>query len=111
MKKLVLKYLPIPLALILAVLCSISLSSYNKNRSEYAIVSYESNAVALDLTVSHTGIVVKIIPPNIENQENAENIDLKGKHIADAVYELSLLAEEGESVFVSAYINEEQKIA
>ena len=112
MKKLVLKYLPIPVALILAVLCSLTLSSYNKNGSEYAIVSYEANAVALDLTVSQTGMVVKIVPPSLEIQEsmNELDLDIKGKHISDALKVLSELADENETVFVSAYINEEEDI-
>lgn len=111
MKKLVLKYWPIPVALILAIVCSVCLSDYNKNRSEYAIVSYDSVAVAADISVSKTGKVVKVMPSDVESNEKLAEIDMVGNDIADAILRLNEYAQQNETVFVGAYIHEDTKVA
>ena len=110
MKKLVLKYLPILLALIIAFAGYFTLSSYSRNRSEYAVVSFNSKALSLDLTVSQTGFVVKVMPANVDSQEKLAEFDIKGMNIADAISELSDEAEKNETIFVGVYVNEDEDI-
>lgn len=110
MKKLILKYLPIPLALLVALACSLTLSHYEKNRFEYAMVSYSSNAISLDISVSLTGRIVKVVPADDKSSDEVDTMRFDDMHVSDLLLNLSALAEEGETVFVGVYVIEESEI-
>ena len=110
MKKLVLKYLPIPLALILALVGAFTLFSLTSNRYEYATVSYASRVISVDMSVSNNGTVVKVIPADNKSNEALVNFKLDGMHVSDAVVLLSGVAEENETVYVGAYIHEDREV-
>jgi len=107
MKKLVLKYLPVPIALVLALACILTLSHFKRNNSEYAIISYASRAISLDITVAENGNTIKTVPSNLESNEAVKSFDLNGKQISDVLLELSATAEDNETVFVGAYVHED----
>ena len=110
MKRLVLKYLPIPIAIALALICFFTLSDFIANKYEYAIISYASRAASADISVSNNGVVVKIIPVDSESNDAISKLELEGMHISDALVQLSSLAEENETVYVGAYIHEDAEV-
>lgn len=106
MKKLVLKYLPIPVALLLSLCCVLTLSNYNNNSSEYAVVSFQSNAVAADIYVSKTGKILNVVPSDQKSDETLQTLSLNKINIADAMPSLVDLVAEDETILLGVYANE-----
>ena len=85
MKKLILKYLPIAIALVLVGVCFISLNIYNSFYAEYAVFSYSSDTYSYDMIISASGKITSVDALNRVSYENKDNVkSVVGMDIADA---------------------------
>lgn len=85
MKKLILKYLPIAIALLLVGACFLSLSIYKSNYAEYAVFSYSSDKYSYDMKISSSGRISSLEAVNRISFEEKDNVkEVIGMDIADA---------------------------
>lgn len=107
MKKLVLKYLPLPIALVLALCCVLTLFDYNNNSSQYAVVSFQSQLCSADIYVSKTGRILNVVPSDQESNENFSELSLVKSNISDALTVLMSFVGDDETAMLGVYANEE----
>jgi hypothetical protein len=85
MKKIILKYLPIAIALLLVGACFLTLSIYKGSFAEYAVFSYSSNTYSFDMNVSSSGKIISLEAQNRKSYEIKESVKkVMGMDIADA---------------------------
>jgi hypothetical protein len=85
MKKIVLKYLPIAIALLLVGGCFLSLNIYKKNYAEYAVFSYSSDKYSYDMKISESGKITSLEAANRLSYENADSVKrVIGMDVSDA---------------------------
>lgn len=85
MKKMVVKYLPIAIALVLVGACILSVNIYNGSFAEYAVFSYSSDTYSFDMKISASGRVITLDAVNRESYEIKDTVSaVVGKDIADA---------------------------
>ncbi len=110
-KETVLKYLPLLLALVLVLGCSVTLSVYDEKYAEYAVVSVSVSNIELDLTVSKTLKVVDIEKISEACGEHSETLEeLENMQLDLAVRFLSEKFGSDKTIFVAASAHEESEI-
>lgn len=85
MKKIILKYLPIAIALLLVGACFLSLNVYKKNYAEYAVFSYSSDRYSYDMKISESGKITTLEAANRLSYENKDSVKrVIGMDVGDA---------------------------
>lgn len=111
MKKYVIKYLPIGLALLLTLACFITLTVYDSNFAEYAVVSFSDGTYEIDMKISESLNVINVTSADGEAYQKNELIQsVKGMKVDEAVYELRELLGTTSTLFVSAVAQEESGV-
>lgn len=101
MKKLILKYLPIAIALLLVGACFLALNIYKGSFAEYAVFSYSGNSYSFDMNISASGRVISLDALNRSSFEIKDSVrSVMGMDIADAAAYLEETLKE-EIAFVS----------
>ena len=85
MKKIIIKYLPIAIALLLVGACILSLNIYKGSFAEYAVFSYSTNTYSFDMKISASGRVISLDAVNRKSFEIKDSVTrVVGMNVADA---------------------------
>ncbi len=109
MKKIILKYFPIAVALVLLITCISLVKSYEGKFTEYCVISYADSNAACDITVSSTGYVIEYTPANKLSNKYLLSHDITGRNVDEVVADLAEAAPENDTVFIGAYYREDSE--